>query len=128
MFTWLGNIFSISNTGAKNMTAIQKSGTPYSGNKGMLPPGYASSHASGGWVGLNGPELSWVGEKGPEYITPTNRLGSTGGGGGSPLHVHFNLIYPPSPQQARAIAETVSDQLGRKFALMGGSSMFPAGG
>lgn len=27
-------------------------------------------HATGGWVGLNGPELSVVGERGPEYIVP----------------------------------------------------------
>ena len=33
-------------------------------------------HAAGGWVGLNGPELSWVGEKGPEYIVPNHQLGN----------------------------------------------------
>lgn len=27
-------------------------------------------HAAGGWVGLNGPEVALVGEKGPEYISP----------------------------------------------------------
>lgn len=37
-------------------------------------------HASGGWVGLHGPELSWLGEKGPEYVVPNG--GGTGGGGG----------------------------------------------
>lgn len=31
----------------------------------------ASLHAAGGEVGLNGPELSWVGEEGLEYIIPT---------------------------------------------------------
>lgn len=31
----------------------------------------AALNASGGEVGLNGPELSWVGEEGPEYIIPT---------------------------------------------------------
>jgi hypothetical protein len=34
-------------------------------------------HASGGWVGLNGPEVALVGERGPEYITPAG--GSMGG-------------------------------------------------
>jgi hypothetical protein len=38
-------------------------------------------HAAGGWVGMNGPELAWVGEKGPEYIVPNG--GGTGSGGGT---------------------------------------------
>lgn len=38
-------------------------------------------HASGGWVGLNGPELGWFGERGPEYVVPNNQLGSVLGGG-----------------------------------------------
>jgi hypothetical protein len=38
-------------------------------------------HAGGGWVGLNGPELSWLGESGPEYVVPHHKLGSTGGHG-----------------------------------------------
>ena len=33
-------------------------------------------HASGGWVGVNGPEIALVGEQGPEYITPAGQ--STG--------------------------------------------------
>lgn len=32
---------------------------------------HASLNANGGEVGLNGPELSWVGEEGLEYIIPT---------------------------------------------------------
>lgn len=39
-------------------------------------PGYAS----GGWAGLNGPELAIVGERGPEFIVPNG--GSAGGMGG----------------------------------------------
>src|SRR6185436_3831865 len=35
-------------------------------------------HASGGWVGLHGPELGLLGEKGPEYIVPNHQLGKTG--------------------------------------------------
>jgi hypothetical protein len=37
------------------------------------PPG----HAAGGWVGMNGPELALVGEKGPEYITAADQVGET---------------------------------------------------
>lgn len=37
-------------------------GTPVAA---ALPSGW---HANGGWVGLNGPELSVLGEKGPEYV------------------------------------------------------------
>ena len=39
-------------------------------NAGVVSP---VPHASGGWVGLNGPELALVGEKGPEYITPAGQ-------------------------------------------------------
>jgi hypothetical protein len=44
---------------------------------GQNPKGIG--HAAGGWVGLNGPELAIVGEKGPEFIRPAG----TGTGGGS---------------------------------------------
>jgi hypothetical protein len=53
------------------------------GSKGDILSGgrYASGmvspvpHASGGWVGLHGPEIALVGEKGPEYITPAGQTG-----------------------------------------------------
>lgn len=35
-----------------------------------------SRHAEGGWVGLHGPELSWLGERGPEYVVPNHQLRS----------------------------------------------------
>jgi hypothetical protein len=35
--------------------------------------------ASGGWVGLNGPEIRMLGEKGPEYVVPNHQLGKGGG-------------------------------------------------
>ena len=40
-------------------------------------PGYAA----GGWAGLNGPELAWLGERGPEYVVPNQALRSGAGGG-----------------------------------------------
>jgi len=39
-------------------------------------------HASGGWVGLHGPELGVLGEKGPEYVVPNHQLGRMGSSGG----------------------------------------------
>jgi hypothetical protein len=49
------------------------------GQHGGITP---STHAEGGWVGLNGPELSWLGEEGPEYVVPNDKLKSGGGSGG----------------------------------------------
>lgn len=37
-------------------------------------------YAAGGWAGLHGPELAWLGERGPEYVVPNSALR---GGGGS---------------------------------------------
>ena len=50
------------------------------------PPGHQipnpNYHAEGGWVGLQGPELAMVGERGPEYITPNRSNGRSGSGMG----------------------------------------------
>lgn len=49
-------------------------------------------NAAGGWVGLHGPELSWVGEEGPEYIIPNHKLGDKGGPmGGKPVVIPIIL-------------------------------------
>lgn len=45
-----------------------------------IPVPHIGGHAAGGWVGMNGPELSWVGEQGPEYIVPNSALRSSAGG------------------------------------------------
>jgi len=44
----------------------------YTASSGAIQP-----HAAGGWVGLNGPEIALVGEKGPEYITPAGQVGAS---------------------------------------------------
>jgi len=44
--------------------------------------GNSFGHARGGWVGLHGPELGMLGERGPEYIVPNHQLGKMGSGGG----------------------------------------------
>jgi phage-related protein len=36
-------------------------------------------HAAGGWAGLNGPELAWLGERGPEYVIPNAALSAMSG-------------------------------------------------
>lgn len=41
--------------------------------------GGITPHANGGWVGLNGPEIALVGEKGPEYITPAGQTSADDG-------------------------------------------------
>ena len=38
-------------------------------------------YASGGWAGLHGPELAWLGERGPEYIVPNSALRGGGSAG-----------------------------------------------
>jgi TP901 family phage tail tape measure protein len=38
-------------------------------------------YAQGGWAGLHGPELAWLGEKGPEYVVPNAALPGGGGRG-----------------------------------------------
>jgi hypothetical protein len=48
--------------------------------------GTFKGYATGGWAGLNGPELAWVGEREPELVTPLSKLQATGavlGGGES---------------------------------------------
>jgi len=59
-----------------------------------------AGHAEGGWVGLHGPEMAVVGEKGPEYIVPNHALGR-GGGMGS----HGHAIYMDGKKVADLIDE-----------------------
>lgn len=48
----------------------------------QVAPRATGAHAAGGWAGLNGPELSVLGERGPEYVLPN---------GVSPLNVTYNI-------------------------------------
>jgi hypothetical protein len=58
-------------------------------------------HAAGGWVGLHGPEIGLLGEKGPEYIIRNDQLGAASGGpaGGTTI---FNFTYAPATSTASA--------------------------
>lgn len=73
----------------RGVQALIKSATDFSNDTkrpgGMLPrtgSGGSSQRtrgfASGGWVGLNGPEVALVGERGPEYVNPAGP-GTPGG-------------------------------------------------
>jgi hypothetical protein len=56
--------------------------TPPTGGGLNLPFTPFSGHAAGGWAGLHGPELSWLGEKGPEYVRKAGTgTGDEGGRG-----------------------------------------------
>lgn len=60
-------------------------------------------HAAGGWAGLNGPELSLLGEKGPEYV----RRAGTGTGDGGGMTSEYELV----PVRKRDIARMVDEQI-----------------
>jgi len=42
-----------------------------------------AGYQQGGWAGLHGPELAWLGERGPEYVVPNAAL--RGGGTAGPM-------------------------------------------
>jgi hypothetical protein len=71
-------------------------------------------HAAGGWAGLHGPELAWLGERGPEYVVPNHALR----GGGAPESLTINV----------AVGGRVAEQIyveGRDLAIRRGRA--PAG-
>lgn len=55
-------------------------------------------HASGGWVGLHGPELGMLGERGPEYVSSNREVQA----GGSP---DFELVAVSKRDLARMVDE-----------------------
>lgn len=66
-----------------------------------------TGHAEGGWVGLHGPELAMVGEKGPEYVIPNHALGDGGGkSGGGSVPVQIPIMI-----DGREIARVVDERL-----------------
>lgn len=69
----------------------------------------AGHHAGGGWAGLRGPELSWLGEEGPEYVVPNRGLGAMGG-----VTIHPGAIVVNGAGNAEAVARSVMLQLKRE--------------
>ena len=51
---------------------------PPSPSSGAQMPAGQQHHAMGGWVGLHGPEVGLLGERGPEYIVPNSALKGMG--------------------------------------------------
>lgn len=74
-------------------------------------------HASGGWAGLNGPELSWLGEDEPELVIPRSRLQQSAGTG---------MTYVAVPMTAEQLADAAERglylSLSRQPALAGSRS------
>lgn len=66
---WLGDFADANRAAAQTIISGNNERGDYGGGRSRVP-----GHAAGGWVGLNGPELGWLGEKGPEYITPNHAL------------------------------------------------------
>ncbi len=75
----IAKIMSIINAVQDAISALTRLGgaAPKIGHYGGI------GHASGGWVGLHGPELGLLGERGPEYVVPNHQLGAMGSGGSS---------------------------------------------
>lgn len=71
--------------------------------------GAIPGNAAGGWVGLHGPELSWVGERGPEYIVPNHDLGR----GGSGASLNYELVAVGKRDLARMVDEQLYFMLRR---------------
>ncbi|MHB8458996.1 MAG: hypothetical protein ACYDB6_02905 [Candidatus Limnocylindrales bacterium] len=77
--------------------------------------GAVGTHAAGGWVGLRGPELSVVGERGPEYITPSGGSPAAGRGSGG-ITVNVNGANDPA-----AVAREVMLAIKRELTVQGTS-------
>lgn len=64
---WLDQFKKTQQTASEGLSGGAASGNMNGTNWRANPTG---AHANGGWVGLHGPEVSLVGERGPEYIVP----------------------------------------------------------
>lgn len=63
-------------------------------------------YATGGWAGLHGPELAWLGERGPEYVVPNDAL-RPGGAGSGAINLTVNVSVGTSLASRREIEEAV---------------------
>lgn len=74
--------------------------------------GAGGAYAEGGWVGLNGPEVALLGERGPEYVIPNHQLG--GFGNQTSIHIEINNPQVRSDEDIKTLAEEVSQILARE--------------
>jgi hypothetical protein len=108
--------FHIRSTGVTiDLPSISTSGmTPEQAANYHLTGVVPTHHAPGGWAGLAGPELSWLGERGPEFVVPNNRIGELlGGRHGSAPEIHIHLAYPPSRTQLAQFVRDIEPELYR---------------
>lgn len=70
------------------------------------------NRASGGWVGLNGPEIVRTGEEGPEYVIANHDLGKLGG---PVINVHFDFLTAPTDVQLRDVTQKISRLMALEF-------------
>ena len=108
------------------VNAVTHSGPLSAAAQRALAGQHYRGHAEGGWVGLNGPEVAIVGEKGPEYIVPNDRIGRSGPAGS--LTVNFHSAFPPSPQMARDLVDAIEGELARRFSNQSTSALMGVGG
>ena len=71
-----------------------------------------SGKAEGGWVGLRGPEIALVGERGPEYVVPNNRLNNMGRQ--TSIHIEINNPQIRSDEDIDKLTEEMSLRLARE--------------
>lgn len=83
--------------------AVQSSAASSGANMTTYYP--SAGHATGGWVGLNGPERALVGEREPELVVPASKLNQMGGNGGGNTVQNYYYI---SAIDASSFAEFVA--------------------
>lgn len=71
-----------------------------------------SARAEGGWVGLRGPEIALVGERGPEYVVPNNRLNNMGRQ--TSIHIEINNPQIRTDEDIDKLTEAMSLRLARE--------------
>lgn len=87
-------------------------------------------HAGGGLAGVNGPELSWLGEEGAERVIPNDELDewhhgptAAAGAGGhvttNHFHLHFDMLTAPSREQLRTVAGQLFAEIDQRFQIKG---------
>ncbi len=74
--------------------------------------GAGGGFANGGWVGLHGPEMAMLGERGPEYVIPNNRLGNMGNQ--TSIHIEINNPVVRSDEDIDKLTEEISLRLARE--------------
>ncbi len=72
----------------------------------------AVGYQSGGWAGLRGPELAVLGERGPEYVVPNNRLGNMGNQ--TSIYIEINNPVVRSDEDIDKLTEEISLRLARE--------------